>query len=380
MSEKPKQKSRSINIIALVAGEGSGDQLGADLIDSLKLKYPNCQFIGIGGKKMIESGLDSLFPMEKISVMGIWEPLIRLRELLSLRKKLMVFLEKNKPDIFIGIDSPDFNLPVARFLKKKLLIKTVQYVSPSVWAWRKGRIKKIEKSIDLMLTLFPFEAEAYRGSNLKVKYVGHPLAHEFTHEFQHKENKEGFLTIGLLPGSRKSEVKLLAPLIIEAAIKLQKKYIKIKFVMPLLEEEHLNLFKFSKESIPSLEFVFMNSHEALRRCDYALIASGTASLEALLMSVPSVVIYKTSWINYKIIKPLLNIKYIALPNLLANKKLIPELLQNEVTIENILDSFDELVSQDKSVLLKEFKVIHKSLMAGGRLAARDEILKFYSEC
>ena len=168
--------------IAIVAGEKSGDELGGPLMESLKTHFQDLSFIGIGGEKMQAQGLLPLFPMDKISVMGIIEPLLKLKELLSLRKELKKFFLKEKPDIFIGIDSPDFNLPLSKFLKRELGLKTVQYVSPSVWAWRKGRIKSIEKSVDSVITLFPFEEGAYKNSNVRICYAGHPIAYRLNQD------------------------------------------------------------------------------------------------------------------------------------------------------------------------------------------------------
>jgi len=376
-----KEVIRPLFKVAVVAGEKSGDQLGGELIKSLKLDYPDCKFIGIGGDLMKEQGLQSLYDIERLAVMGIWEPFKRLPELLKLRSRLKSFLLNEKPDIFIGIDSPDFNLPLANFLKKETSIPTVQYVSPSVWAWRKGRIKKIERSIDLMLCLFPFEGKAYEGSKVNYKYVGHPLAHRLL--IKQKSYQEGLqkdLTIGLLPGSRTSEIIRMAPLMIAAAKDLQSIFKSTKFVMPLVQRDHLGLFKYSDDEIKNISFSFSNSQEILKKCDYAIVASGTATLEALLLRVPLLSVYKTNWMSFNLIKPLLRIKYISLPNLLADEEIIPELLQDHVTVSNIVNGLSDLIKSDKKILFDRFQDIHNSLLAGGKEAAKDEILEFYARC
>ena len=194
MSSNISEKLSKNLKIALVAGEESGDQLGGPLINSLKNHFPKASFIGVGGPLMIQEGLDSFFSIEKISVMGIIEPLLRLPELITLRLKLRRYLLEQKPDLFIGIDSPDFNLPISKFLKKNLNIQTIQYVSPSIWAWRKGRLKVIEKSVDRVLTLFPFEEKSYKNSLVKVTYVGHPLAYKLG---PHRDKKNARLERGI---------------------------------------------------------------------------------------------------------------------------------------------------------------------------------------
>jgi lipid-A-disaccharide synthase len=381
MSSISKEVIRPLFKVAIVAGEKSGDQLGGELIKSLKLDYPDCKFIGIGGDLMKGQGLQSLYDIERLAVMGIWEPFKRLPELLKLRSRLKSFLLNEKPDIFIGIDSPDFNLPLANFLKKETSIPTVQYVSPSVWAWRKGRIKKIERSIDLMLCLFPFEGKAYEGSKVNHKYVGHPLAHRLLmKQNSHQKESQKDLTIGLLPGSRKSEIIRMAPTMIAAAKDLQSIFKGVKFVMPLVKQEHLSLFEYSEDEIRNISFSFSNSQVVLKECDYALVTSGTATLEALLLGVPLLSVYKTNWISFNLIKPFLRIKYIALPNLLADEEIIPELLQDHVTVSNIVNGLSDLIKSDKKVLLGRFQDIHNSLLAGGKEAAKDEILEFYSKC
>ena len=333
--------------IAIVAGEKSGDELGGPLIDSLKKQFPDAEFIGLGGDSMKSKGLTSFFDIKEIAVMGIVEPLLKLRKILNLRKNFKKFLLDQKPDLYIGIDSPDFNLPIARYLKKQLGIKTIQYVSPSVWAWRKGRIKTMESSIDLVFTLFPFEGEAYADSSIRVSYIGHPLSYKFPIEGKKPFSEDYVLSknnnkvIALLPGSRNSEVSLLGNEMLRAAKLIKNDLPEARFLMPLSSPDHKELLEEGGDK-GIVEFSYGNSQEVLKSADLAIITSGTATLEALLMQTPCVTVYKTGWLSFKIIKPLLNIKYFSLPNLLANKGLLPELLQDEVTPENIHTTFMSL--------------------------------------
>ena len=364
--------------IALVVGEKSGDELGGPLIDSIRKQFPEAEFIGLGGDSMKRRGLASFFDIKEIAVMGIVEPLLRLRKILNLRKNFKKFLIDQKPDLYIGIDSPDFNLPIAKYLKKQLGIKTIQYVSPSVWAWRKGRIKTMESSVDRVFTLFPFESEVYADSSIEVSYIGHPLSYKFpvaSEETSLEDRRlleNNNIVIALLPGSRNSEISLLGNEMLRAAKLIKNDLPEARFLMPLSSLDHKKQLEES-EYIEIVEFSYGNSQEVLKSADLAIITSGTATLEALLMQTPCVTVYKTGWLSFKIIKPLLNIKYFSLPNLLANKQLLPELLQDEVTPENIHTTFMSLFGHDRDKYLQEFKKIHISLMAGGSDLAAKQI-------
>ena len=365
--------------IALVAGESSGDKLGGPLINSLKTHFPEAQFIGVGGPLMIKEGLDSIFSLDRISVMGFIEPLLKLPDLLKLRRRLKKYLLDNQPDIFIGIDSPDFNLPLAKFLRRKLNIKTVQYVSPSVWAWRKGRIKTVEKSVDRVLTLFPFEEISYKDSAVEVSYVGHPLAH-IMNPLPNKEKlkaKRGFKrdekVIALLPGSRSSEISIMSGIIIKAAELIKEKDSSIQFLMPLIDQEHKLLIP-EDMNTEYINFSYGDSQEVLSLSDMGIVTSGTASLEALLARTPVIVAYKTNWINYALIKPFLNISHISLPNLLANTNLLPELVQGEATPRNIFEAYKKFDGEKINKCLKEFEKIHEELKEGGPKKASEIIV------
>ena len=357
--------------IAIVAGEKSGDELGGPLMESLKNHFPNVSFIGVGGEKMKLQGLSSVFPMNKISVMGIIEPLLKIKELLSLRRNLKDFFLNEKPDIFIGIDSPDFNLPLSKYLKKELGLKSVQYVSPSVWAWRKGRIKKIERSVDSVITLFPFEEDAYIDSNVRVCYAGHPLAYRLNQNEKELIKTKEAKSVALLPGSRKSEITLLADEMIRTAKKLKTIDSSYKFYMPLSDKGHLDLINEPFEDW--VEVSFNNSQEVLSNCEIGIITSGTATLEASLLRTPCVILYKTGWLSFRLIKPLLRIDNFSLPNLLAGKELLPELLQDEVNVENIINAIEKINLNGLDYYYKEFHAIHENLKAGSSETAAKEI-------
>ena len=365
-NKNPKQKIK----IGIVAGEKSGDELGSSLMHSLKKIFPLIDFIGIGGEKMKEAGLVSLFEMERISVMGITEPLMKIFELLALRKQLKIFFSEQKPDIFVGIDSPDFNLPLSRYLKQKQKIKTVQYVGPSIWAWREGRIKRIEQSVDKVLTLFPFESEAYKGSLVDVSFVGHPLAHRFSENLNKTKLKaEKFplcekKMVALLPGSRKSEILKMSGVFMEAAKLIRDSDSSASFYMPLTNIKFKKLIRDIKK-FKWINFSEGDSQEVLAAADIGIVTSGTASLEAALLRTPVVVAYKTSWLTYLLVKPLLKIQQYALPNLLAGKKVLPELIQGKVTAANLFEAFKTLEKQSYQNTLKTFEKIHLELRAKG---------------
>ena len=370
MSHSINYKSSQNFKIAIVAGEKSGDELGGPLICSLKEMFPKADFIGIGGPKMIGAGLKSLFDIDRISVMGIIEPFLNIFELLSLRKRLKDYLVTQTPDIFIGIDAPDFNLPISRYLKVKRGITTVQYVSPSVWAWREGRIKTIEKSVDKVLTLFPFESEAYKGSSVSVSFVGHPLAYRFSENINKKEIREKksldpkAKIVALLPGSRRSEVSRMAEVFLKTARKIRESNESTLFFMPFAEISHQALVN-NLKNYDWVNFSVGDSQEVLSYSDIGIVTSGTASLEAALLRTPVVVAYKTSWLTYNLVKPLLKISQFALPNLLAEKKILPELIQSEVTSYNLLNEFNNLNEKNYQDCIKMFDQIHSKLKSKG---------------
>ena len=382
MNTNPKNKTtvtkkQKTPVIALVAGEMSGDILGAGLIRELKKTFPGARFIGIGGSKMQAEGLTSLFPMERLSVMGIVDVLGRLFELLAMRRKLKAQLIEQKPDIFIGIDAPDFNLGLENKLKAAG-IKTVHYVSPSVWAWRQGRIKKIAASVDLMLTLLPFEAKFYQDHGVPVEFVGHPLADQIPmdsdqlqarRELGFPENKN---LVAVLPGSRSGEVKYLGPVFCDTIKALIDKYPDLNFVIPAandkLKQEIESLLLDRKiwpdkeNQSPRVRVLSGNSQNAMAAANLILLASGTATLEAMLLKKPMVVAYKWSPLTHAIISRMVKTPFISLPNLLANKMLIKEFVQEETEVKNILPALEELLDDSKSrEIVEKFTQLHQSI-------------------
>ncbi|MFP6848898.1 MAG: lipid-A-disaccharide synthase [Pseudomonas sp.] len=366
--------------VALVAGEASGDILGAGLMQALKNQYPHIEFIGVGGPLMRAQGLNSYFPMERLSVMGLVEVLGRLPELLSRRKRLIQTLIAARPDVFIGIDAPDFNLTLELKLRQAG-IKTVHYVSPSVWAWRQKRVLKIREACDLMLTLFPFEAQFYQDHQVPVRFVGHPLADVIPQQADRAAAREALHlhqdqpVVALLPGSRGGEVARLGNLFIDAVVRLRALRPRIQFVLPCSSPERRAQIEqmLVGRDLP-LTLLDGRSHEALAACDAVLIASGTATLEALLYKRPMVVAYKVAPLTYRILKRLVSSAYISLPNLLAERLLVPEMIQDAATPEALAQLLAPLL-EGGEVQTEGFDVIHRALRRDASVQAAQAVLQ-----
>jgi len=366
--------------VALVAGEASGDILGAGLMQALKAQYPQIEFIGVGGPLMQAQGLASYFPMERLAVMGLVEVLGRLPELLSRRKRLIRTLIDAKPDVFIGIDAPDFNLTVELKLRQAG-IKTVHYVSPSVWAWRQKRVLKIREACDLMLTLFPFEAQFYQDHQVPVRFVGHPLADTIPQQADRAAARDALNlsndqpVVALLPGSRGGEVARLGSLFLDAAVRLRTLRPGIQFVLPCSSpERRAQLEQLLVGRDLPLTLLNGRSHEALAACDAVLIASGTATLEALLYKRPMVVAYKVAPLTYRILKRLVTSAYISLPNLLAERLLVPEMIQDAATPEALAQLLAPLLDGGE-VQTEGFDVIHRALRRDASVQAATAVLQ-----
>ncbi|OHC26547.1 MAG: lipid-A-disaccharide synthase [Pseudomonadales bacterium RIFCSPHIGHO2_02_FULL_60_43] len=366
--------------VALVAGEASGDILGAGLMQALKAQYPQIEFIGVGGPLMQAQGLNSYFPMERLSVMGLVEVLGRLPELLSRRKRLINTLIAAKPDVFIGIDAPDFNLTLELKLRQAG-IKTVHYVSPSVWAWRQKRVLKIREACDLMLTLFPFEAQFYQDHQVPVRFVGHPLADTIPQQADRAAARDALSlsqdqpVVALMPGSRGGEVSRLGSLFLDAAVRLRTLRPGIQFVLPCSSPERRAQIEQMLVGL-DLPLTLLNgrSHEALAACDAVLIASGTATLEALLYKRPMVVAYKVAPLTYRILKRLVTSAYISLPNLLAERLLVPEMIQDAATPEALAQLLAPLLDGGE-VQTEGFDVIHRALRRDASVQAAQAVLQ-----
>lgn len=356
--------------IGVLAGEASGDILGSRVIAALKAQYDEVIVEGIGGPLMEAQGLKSLFPMERLSVMGFVEPLKRLPELLRIRKTVFQHFRDNPPDLFLGIDSPDFNLRLERKLRD-CGVKTAHLVSPSVWAWRQWRIKKIKRSVDLMLCLFPFETQVYRDNDIPVTFVGHPLADEVPRSIDPGEPRTALglapagKLIAMLPGSRGGEVSLLAPLFLQAARQLWQADPQLSFVVPAANDAREVELRSLLAEQPDLPVTLISGHsrEAMAAADAILLASGTATLEAALVKRPMVVAYRMAAFSWWLVKLLAKTRFAALPNVLVDRALVPELLQENATPEKMTETLLPLLEGTGAAAeqLTAFDQIHQQL-------------------
>jgi len=355
--------------IGLVAGEASGDILGEGLIKALKKHYPDAIFEGIAGPRMIAQGCTALHPLEALSVMGFSEVLGKLRSILRIRKSIIEHFITNPPDIFIGIDAPDFNLTVELKLKQQG-IKTIHYVSPSVWAWKQWRIHKIAKATDLVLAFLPFEKAFYDKFNVPCQFVGHTLADQLplvrnqqaAREQLHLSANDKVLAI--LPGSRKAEVEMLGPIFLQAAAIIHQKYPDYRFIVPMVNDRRKAQFQTQITALPNALPITLfdgQSSAVLQSADTVLLASGTAALEAMLAKAPMVVAYKVKPITYMIAKTLANVKYTSLPNLIADKEVVKELSQYDCTIDNIVAELTRLIERDGQQMIDTFTELHQMI-------------------
>jgi lipid-A-disaccharide synthase len=361
--------------VAIVAGEASGDTLGAALVRAVREKFPGTEFYGIAGPRMIAAGARTLEPMEKLSVRGYVEVLKSLPELLRLRARLARTLLADPPDLFIGVDAPDFNLALERKLKRAG-IATVHYVSPSVWAWRQGRLAAIGRAVDRVLTLFPFEEAIYAKAGIPATYVGHPLADSMPLLADRDDARAqlrlppGAQAVALLPGSRVGELEAHADLFIDTAILLAKSHPQACFFVPLATRETREYFEsrlYAREAagLP-LTILFGHARLALQAADCALIASGTATLEAALARCPMVITYRVPRLTYRLMMRKALLPYVGLPNILAGEFIVPELLQDEATPENLEQALGNWLAHKaaRERLESRFAAIHESLAVG----------------
>ncbi len=371
--------------IGIVAGEPSGDKLGAGLIKALMSEYPGAEFVGIGGPKMRQAGCDTLYDMERIELMGIDGLFDKLGDILKIRAALYRKFVAHPPHLFIGVDVPDFNLGLERKLKKKN-IRTIHYVSPTVWAWRGYRIHKIRRAVDHMLTLFPFEAEFYKRHKIPVTCVGHPIADEIGQPDKIAARKKigipispGNLVIGLLPGSRRSEVKNLGALFVEVAEKIHNADPTIQFVLPFASAQMQKIFYDVAGSTAQLPIFTLNgqSRDAIEASDIVVLASGTAALEAALLCRPHVIVYKLSPLAYWLFQKLRHVDYYSMPNQLLPEPVIPELVQDQATADNIVHAVNEFIKNPQKVqkLEQDFIDLHKQLKRNANLQASKAIVK-----
>ncbi|MEN8106483.1 MAG: lipid-A-disaccharide synthase [Pseudomonadota bacterium] len=370
--------------IGIVAGEASGDRLGAGLIQAIREQVPDVVFEGIGGPRMTEAGCFSLYPMEKLSVMGLTNVVRHLPGLVSVRSDLRRHFLATPPDIFIGVDAPDFNLSLEKDLKRAG-IRTMHYVSPSVWAWRRYRLRKIADSVDCMLTLYPFEEEFYRRHNIPVRYVGHPLADTLANAVdpalarQHLGIDGRGKLVALLPGSRVDEVRRLAGPFIRAAKWCYERRIDTGFVVPFVNAACRDVFERRLRRLRcTLPMTLLNgkSLEALAACDAALLASGTATLECMLLKRPMVVAYRLSPLSYQLAKRLVKTRWFSLPNLLSGEPLVREVIQGEVAPAILGREIMKLINNPQRVdeLAGIFSRLHESLRCDANRQITDIVL------
>ncbi|MFB1001514.1 MAG: lipid-A-disaccharide synthase [Pseudomonadales bacterium] len=346
-------------LIGIVAGEASGDLLGADLIRSIKAQYPHAEFIGLGGEQMQAEGFKTLDDMSLLSVMGLVEPLKRLPQLLTLRRRLVAHFLECKPAVVVGIDAPDFNLALERKLKAKG-IPTCHYVCPSVWAWRQGRVKGIRKSVDHVLSLLPFEVDFLKQHDIKSTFVGHPLAEQLSFDApvveselsnQLKEFKLQGPLLCVMPGSRNSEVQALLDVFMETIAACLQRQPNMRFVIPAASEGLYELLS-SRLSEPDIHLIRQRilltrgeSQLCMQMSDLVLLASGTATLEAALLGKPMVVAYRLAPLSYAIMSRMIKIDYVALPNLLTDKAYVQEFIQHDISAESLSSALLSYIEQ-----------------------------------
>lgn len=374
--------------IAMVAGEASGDLLASHLIGALKQQMPNAVFYGIGGPKMQAQGFDVWWPMDQLSVMGYWDALKHYREIAGIRRQLKRRLLDLKPDIFIGVDAPDFNLGLETDLKAAG-IKTIHYVSPSIWAWRGGRIKKIARAVNRVLALFPMEPPLYEKEGIPVTYVGHPLADIVPLETRREIVREKLAmrpdgpVFAMLPGSRVGELEMMADTFVQTAKIIVDRYLPdARFIVPLATRETRLLFETAiyRQQASELPFrlLFGHAQDALGAADVSLVASGTATLEAALLKRPMVITYKIAKFSYWLMKRMAYLPYVGLPNVLSGRFVVPEILQDQATPENLAEALVKLYEdKDNAEAVEEaFTELHLRL----RQNTADKAARAVVEC
>ena len=373
--------------IAMVAGETSGDLLASHLIRAIRQQVPDAEFFGIGGPKMQAEGFDARWPCELLAVHGYVDALKRYRELSGIRRALLGQIRKERPAAFIGVDAPDFNLWLEGRVKDDG-IPSIHFVSPSIWAWRGGRIKRIARSVSRMLCLFPFEPEIYERAGVPVSYVGHPLADVFPLHPDRDVARELLdlprerRVVALLPGSRQSEVRNLADTYIATAKRMIERDPWLCFLVPLATRETRAIFEEALHRNEALDLpirmLFGHAVEAMTASDVVLVASGTASLEAALVKRPMVITYRIGKWQYRLMKRMAYLPWVGLPNILCNEGLVPELLQDEATPENLAAALDAWLNDPdrRAALEARFTELHLTLRQNTAEKAAEAILPY----
>jgi lipid-A-disaccharide synthase len=373
-------------LIAMVAGEASGDLLGAALIEALRERFPGARFVGLAGPAMRAAGCEALGSSEELAVMGLVEPLRHLPRLLALRARLRSAFIERRIDLFVGVDAPAFNLGLARRLRQQG-IRTAQYVSPQVWAWRRGRVRGIARSVDAVLCLLPFEPQAYAGQPVRAEFVGHPMAQQVPMESGRLAARAalglepGETVVAILPGSREGEVRRLGEDFARATLNLQQRHAgTLKFIAPMASEHTARQFAAQVQAAgASIQLFAGRADEALAAADVALVASGTATLQALLHGVPMVVAYRLAPLTAFIARDLglVKLRHFSLPNLLANEELVPEFFQQAVEPAHLAGALHAMLTDElrRERLRRRFREIHGTLRAGGARRAAEVLGK-----
>lgn len=374
-------------VIGIVAGEASGDLLGSHLMAALKEARPDIEFVGIGGPKMQTAGMNVLFPMEKLAVRGYVEVLRHYGEIVGIRRKLKRYFLANRPDLFIAVDAPDFNLDLELALKQRG-IPTIHYVSPSIWAWRGERINKIKRAVSHMLALFPHEPKLYQQAGIPVDYVGHPLADLLPDQPKRTEMRETMRiplqarVFAFLPGSRQSEVKHLARTYLETAKLILQQIPEARFLVPLASRETRGIFDQAlydcdAQQLP-VTLLFGHAQDAMIAADIALVASGTATLECALLKRPMVITYRMPALSWWLMKRKSYQPYVGLPNILSKRFVVPELIQEDATPENLAQALLNLVNDKDAVAQLEvtFHALHQTLRQNTAQKAAAAILPY----
>lgn len=368
--------------VMIIAGEASGDMHAAKLVREVNEKNTDIHFYGIGGENMVKAGVDALVDSADLAVVGLFEVLAHWNTISSALKKMQHLLRTNPPDLLVLTDYPEFNLRLAK-TAKECGVKVLFYISPQVWAWRQKRVFKIKKLVDMMAVIFPFEESFYQKYNVPVKFVGHPLIDEIHVSADQKTLRTEFLLdddkpiVGLFPGSRHSEIKRLLPIIVESAQQIAENKPNVQFIIPVastLKEEDI-LTHFEGVEL-DMRIVSQRSHDVMEVCDAVITVSGTVTLELALLKKPMVVINKISKLSYFFVSRMLKIKHIALCNIVAGKRVVPELIQNDATTSNISKTLLELVDNDetRSEIMSEFSTIEDKLTNKGTKADLSELL------
>jgi lipid-A-disaccharide synthase len=381
----PAERGPDPVTIGIVAGEASGDALGADLIRAVRERLPGVRFAGIAGPRMEGAGCEPWYPQAALAVRGYAEVIAHLPELLRIRRDVYRRLRAANAPLFIGVDAPDFNLGLEARLKRQK-VRTIHYVSPSVWAWRRERIGRMARSADHLLALFPFEPPLYRDAGIAVSFVGHPLAADAATPASRREAREllkfemGVPVFALLPGSRASELEMHSELLLRTAAALLETQPQARFVVPLASRaarEYFELvqYRLQLEAL-SLKLLYGHAADALRAADVGIVASGTATLEAAMARCPHLVFYRVHPVTAQIVRRRLLLPYVGLPNILAGRFVVPEFLQRAATVENLaraaLNLYDDAVTRRRTEAL--FASLADALKADGATIAAEAVL------